>query len=792
MSRKLPNAVGIGIAILVIVVSLVFLLNDPQNDQEAADLDTTPAADTDSESASEGPADASPSQDPVTEIVAVRKNLDETVWSDEVKAQKFEEPFIDLWDRMRSSDDQIADLAGFPFEDLTLGLPGEPGPHEHMVQSYQCDSGTRTFTPDEWKTWLNDWKEAGLKIIQTEWHHSKFEPDDEGPRSLVSFVLHAVNDSSNTWYSIRGKLAVAWKPLTSPTDMPQARSIETTEVNILTRQADPVFQEAAALEVSTPARLLLVTHDVDGDGLSEILSPSENRLYRNRGDFRFEPEPLFDAPPAAPSFAGVLADVTGDGRPDFLGSGANGQTFLYTADENGRFSTPSTIVHASEDVREPTVVTAGDIDGDGDLDLWIGQYRMPYRGGQMPTPYFDANDGYPAYLLRNDGNGRFDDITESAGLTAKRNRRTYSASFADIDSDNDLDLVVVSDYSGIDVYTNDGSGQFTDITDSGIDNRAAFGMSLTFSDYNSDGKLDFFMTGMSSTTALRLHAMGLGQEQFEEYQSNRPEMGYGNRMYLADGTNYHQAPFNKDVARTGWSWGSTSFDFDNDGDRDLFVANGHKSQKTAKDYCTSFWCHDIYTGTSTANPELNQFFQINNKMNFGVEGISWNGFEHNALMLNESGEQFLRFEFLAGVASELDSRNVISDDLNGDGRVDLLVLSRQPGIRERHISVLKNNNVTEGNWIGVRLDGAERSGLGARVTARASDRTHVAAVVAGDSYVSQHAQMVHFGLGESTAVEEIEITWPDGAQVKLTEPEINQYHRIQSSDIVDSPSNDGP
>lgn len=796
MARQSSTFIGLGIALVVIAGSVVVLLDSPQNDRRADDQDTTETSSSET-TPEEPPADASSQapgapQDVVNQIVAERRNLDETVWSDEVKAQKFEEPFIDLWDKMRSSEDQIADLAGFSFEDLTIGLPGEPKQHDHAIDSYRCDNGTMKFDPEQWKSWLADWKASGLRIFQTEWHHSIFEPDDESPRSVVSFVLHVVNDNTNDWYSIRGKLAVAWKPLTSPTDTPEARSIETTDVAILHRQADPIFKEAAVLGINSRSRLLLITYDVDGDGLSELLSPSENVLYRNRGDFKFEPEQLFDVPPSSPNFAGVLADFTGDGNPDFMGSGADGVTFLYTADETGHFSAAPVSVHHADDVHEPTVITAGDIDADGDLDVWIGQYKTPYRDGQMPTPYFDANDGFPAYLLRNEGNGTFVDVTEDSGLTAKRNRRTYSASLADVDNDRDLDLVVVSDFSGIDVYTNDGTGHFTDVTDSRIDNRHAFGMSLTFSDYDADANLDFFMTGMSSTTAMRLHAMGLGQEEYEEHQSNRPEMGYGNRLYLAKESDFHQAPFNSDVARTGWSWGSTSFDFDNDGDRDIFVANGHKSQRTAKDYCTSFWCHDIYTGTSTSNPELNQFFQINSKMNFGVQGISWNGFEHNALMMNEDGRSFQRVEFLAGVASEFDSRNVISDDMNGDGRVDLVVLCREPINRSRHIYVMQNNNITEGNWIGVRLDGTSRSGFGARVTVRTPDRDHVAAIVSGDSYVSQHAEVAHFGLGSTTQVDEIEITWPDGAHVTISGPEINQYHRIQASDIVAAAEPEGP
>src|SRR5262245_39460532 len=93
------------------------------------------------------------------------------------------------------------------------------------------------------------------------------------------------------------------------------------------------------------------------------------------------------------------------------------------------------------------------------------------------SPFYDSNNGEPGYLLQNDGRGNFKDITVEAGLGPKRFRLSYSASFVDLDQDRDLDLIVVSDFSGTDVYNNDGKGKFTDVTDKAIDNRSAFGMS---------------------------------------------------------------------------------------------------------------------------------------------------------------------------------------------------------------------------------------------------------------------------------------------------------------------------
>src|SRR5947207_15125749 len=95
-----------------------------------------------------------------------------------------------------------------------------------------------------------------------------------------------------------------------------------------------------------------------------------------------------------------------------------------------------------------SVMTCGDIDADGDLDVFLAQYEEPYANGTTPNPYYDANDGNPCYLLLNDGHGNFNDATIGSGLEKKRQRRSYSASFADLDDDGALDLVVVSDFAG--------------------------------------------------------------------------------------------------------------------------------------------------------------------------------------------------------------------------------------------------------------------------------------------------------------------------------------------------------
>jgi hypothetical protein len=439
---------------------------------------------------------------------------------------------------------------------------------------------------------------------------------------------------------------------------------------------------------------------------------------------------------------------------------------------------------ATEKLLSPTAITAGDIDGDGDLDVFIGQQKPGYSNGDIPTPYYDARDSFPSYLLENDGRGGFRDVTIEAGLGEKNRRRNFSATFVDLDEDGDLDFLLTSDFSGTDMFYNDGHGRFTDVTEKLKPTAFAFGMSHTFGDYNLDGRLDFMEIGMSSTTARRLEQLNLGRDEFPDYNDARKHMGYGNRMYLYDGDNFVQAPFNAGVARTGWSWGSTTLDFDCDGDQDVYVVNGQTSGKTTKDYCTRFWCHDVYYKRGERPDAAIQ--DLFGKMGalFTGDYISWNGYEHNALLMNLDGKDFINVGFLMDVSFEFDSRCAVSGDLNGDGRVDLIVEHKNVRDSKSSLYIAANQWTDSNHWIGVHLRsaGPGPSPLGAKVLVRLADgRKLLQHNLSGHSVWAQHANSVHFGLGESAVeVEEITVTWPGGAVSELKNPPIDQYHVVKT------------
>ncbi len=727
-----------------------------------------------------------------------RSKLDSTLWNPEVQAQKHEEVFVTLWDELREAKDKYEPLGRFAFGRLFLPRSAESRDLDWGIRSRRFGDPTREVKGEDWKRFLEDWKKRGLRIIETEWHHGSFSIGEGTPaRSLVSVTIHALNPGNQERHILRGKLRVEWGENPSvATPHPERIMIE--ELQVLSRQGLAPFQESSVLRFNPNDSgnthrdevffQPLLLYDLDRDGLSEVISAGISKIYWNHGSGRLVPEPMVSGGNAQKSWnsghvrGALVADLTGDGQADLFLVKEEEPLLVFPGKPDGRFAAPPiSSPIAKSAIEGSTVCTAGDIDGDGDLDVWMAQYKGPYSDGQFPTPYYDANDGFSSYLFINNGKGEFTEGTQEAGLDKKSRRRSFSSSFIDLDDDGDLDLVVVSDFAGLDIYHNDGKGKFTDVTGMLGDHRFSFGMSHAFADFNGDGRPDLFMTGMGSTTARRIAGMKLGREDMPEHQKHWMKMGYGNRLFLSGEQGLKQAPYNDQVARTGWAWGTTAFDFDNDGDRDLYVANGHLSRKTCKDYCTTFWRHDIFSADSREDPKFELFFH---KTQSTLLDISWNGFEHNNLLMNESNKGFRNVAFLMNLSHEYDSRAVVSDDIDADGRLDLLVvaLDRDANMRTTEtIHINKNQWAGKHHWIGVRLNehGDGFSPLGAKVTVGFAGRKQVAHIVTGDSFHSQHANTRHFGLGLATEVDHIEVRWPNGKTSRIEKPAVDRYHVIK-------------
>jgi hypothetical protein len=264
-------------------------------------------------------------------------------------------------------------------------------------------------------------------------------------------------------------------------------------------------------------------------------------------------------------------------------------------------------------------------------------------------------------------------------------------------------------------------------------------------------------------------------------------MAFGNRLYLAREDGWVESAFASQVARTGWTWGTTAFDFDNDGDPDLFAANGHQSGVSTEDYCSNFWSHDLYDGVSESDPALEKLFSEESQgLRSGEQ--SWDGYQKNHLLMNLGGEGFVEVAFLLGVADQFDSRSAVSADLDRDGRVDLLV-TEHLGAEGEKLHIYRNVLDTGNAWIGVDLrdSGKGKSPIGASVSVHTTGATHVGRVMTGESLMAQHASTLHFGLGTEERVESIEVRWLSGAKRVLRKPKPNRYHLVLAPSVIGNP-----
>jgi FG-GAP-like repeat/ASPIC and UnbV len=722
----------------------------------------------------------------VTQIEAREEHFNETTWVKEMLAEDCGRVIESFWDSVNASSNKLDLAAAFPLGRITLGKWDEAKRLPHGISLWSSKGRARTLSPDQWRQFVQDSARAGWRLVQTEFRHNQFDTDAQGqPRqSQFYFSAHLTNSAICERAILEGDLTIDWAagPREQP---PVVAGIDASKLTIKSRRGEPPFELIACERI--PSRMSgawigpLNLYDLDGDGLSEIILPLNNEVYRRRAGGEYAPETLCREP-ARGVFTAVVADFDGDGAADLLCATPDGLV-LFSGSKDGKFDAPGRLAwKASPLLVNPMALTCGDVDGDGDLDVFLAQYKLPYADGQMPTPYYDANDGYPAYLLLNDGHGNLTDATVAAGLESKRRRRTFSASLADLDNDGRLDLVVVSDFAGLDLYRNDGHGHFTDVTRAWVPESHAFGMAQTMADFNSDGRLDLLVIGMPSPAVDRLEHLDLWRPGDTEDHRLRREMAFGNRLFLAKASGgFEKALANGSIARSGWSWGCTAFDFDNDGFPDVYITNGMESRNSVHDYDPEFWLHDQFVANSS--PNLAVYDYIRGKVTrLRGRGGSYGGYDKNRLFLNQGGASFVEAAHLFGVALELDSRNVVSDDLDGDGRVDLLVTSFEPWPHpSQTLRIYRNKLEDGGNWIGFRFreEGRGRSPVGVRVTIRYGGRTAVRQIVTGDSHRAQHASTVHFGLGKAERVDTAEIRYPGGEVLTLRQPAINRYHLVR-------------
>ncbi len=485
--------------------------------------------------------------------------------------------------------------------------------------------------------------------------------------------------------------------------------------------------------------------DYDNDGWMDIylvnsgqcdfFSPSpplRNALYRNNRDGTFT-DVTEKARVAAGGYGQGVAvgDYDGDGFPDLYVT-QYGKSILYHNNGDGTFT----------DVTEKAGVAAPgwsssavwfDYDNDGRLDLFVCQFvEFSKSINKSCGPGEEGKHGYciprlykpmPSWLFHNNGDGTFTDVSKTSGI-ANYPGKAWGVVATDVNNDGRLDLFVANDTLPNFLLMNRGSGKFEEIANyAGVayssDGRARSGMGVDSADFNQDGWMDLFVANID-------------REMFSIYQNNHDETfddqagptGIGNATRLMSG------------------WGLKFFDYDNDGNLDLFLANGNPDDLI----------ESLHSQVKYQEPLV--LFHNTEK---SFENVS-----------EQSGPAF---------AKPLSARGMAIGDFNNDGAVDVLV-----AVNDAAPVLLRTNVGSKNHWLGVKLVGTKsnRDAVGARITYQAGDLKRSRTKVAGGSFLSSHDPRIVLGIGKRPKIDWLEIKWPQpgGATERITDLPIDRYITI--------------
>ncbi len=436
----------------------------------------------------------------------------------------------------------------------------------------------------------------------------------------------------------------------------------------------------------------------------------------------------------------AVGDYDNDGHPDVYVNNY-GPNLLYRNNGDGTF----TDVARQAGVTRGSTVGAGanflDIDGDGDLDLFVSNYVV-FRYETFVPIFFHGVPAYhgprdyphqPNHLFRNNGDGTFADVSKESGIGAHPGPGMGTICF-DYDDDGDTDIFVCNDTTGNFLFQNDGKGNFREVgLDAGVacnlSGTTVGSMGVDCGDYDRDGLPDLFITDYH--TEMPILFKNLGSGLFED--ATLRTGAHGGVLYNV-------------------KWGCAFVDFDNDGNPDIFFVCGHVQDNI----------HLIDKRSSyLASP---------------------------VLLRNTGDGRFVNVSDSSGDLARVQAvgRGAAFDDLDNDGDVDAVILSaRHPPV------VLRNDSAPGNHWLQIRVRGVKtnRDGVGARVKVVAGDLVQSAEVHSGRGYQSHFGSRLHFGLGKRDRVDRIEVRWLGGGTETFDCPGVDRLITLAEGGGKAAPGN---
>ncbi len=560
--------------------------------------------------------------------------------------------------------------------------------------------------------------------------------------SLLAFILAPTLSShaADTIGSIAEK-PLAAHPFPRGATMFNQRPPEQTGVRTENKFADPkmwaeFYQEYMAGSLGTGVAI----GDYDGDGRPDIFVASKTetcRLFRNLGDWKFadvtDLAGVGDKGPDALiwKLGTTFVDVNNDGLLDIYLCRFNAPNLLYINQGNGTFKEQG---HAyGLDIKDSSVMAAFcDYDRDGWLDVYIATNILDTA--KNPT-------GQRGFLLHNNRNGTFTDVTERGGITGET--QSHSATWWDYDNDGWPDLYVANDYGVPDkLYHNNRDGTFTDTLNETLPHTSFYSMGSDLGDVNNDGLIDFFVADMAAATHekdQRGVADARGRTEEIENSPLAPK-SHRSALLLNTGTGRClEGAYLAGFAATDWTWSVRFEDLDNDGRLDLFVTNGYNRDPSV----------DVASRMRNAESPAARI-----KIMYESPVLN----ENNFAFRNLGDLEFKNVSAEWGLDQKGVSLAAAFGDFDGDGSLDLVYSNYQDGV-----SVLRNDNRT-GHRIIVDLRGtvSNRFGVGALVKIESAAGVQVRQLWLARGYMASSEPMVHFGLGEDALIKRLTVTWPSG------------------------------